>query len=64
MQVYCANTAAGSATKHPDYALLGGRLWVGLIHKETPKSFVEYAVANGTGEYDSMSLSLVALLVK
>lgn len=36
----CAQTAAYSATKHPDYALLAGRLAVTALHKTTAQSFV------------------------
>ena len=37
----CAETAAYSATKHPDYGLLAGRLAVTYLHKRTSSSFVE-----------------------
>jgi ribonucleoside-diphosphate reductase alpha subunit len=37
----CAQTAAYSATKHPDYALLAGRLAVTCLHKTTLESFVD-----------------------
>ena len=32
-------TAASMTAKHPDYALLAGRLAVSALHKETPEKF-------------------------
>ena len=37
----CAQTAAYSATKHPDYAILAGRIAVTCLYKTTSPSFVE-----------------------
>ncbi|KNH05654.1 origin recognition complex subunit 1 cell division cycle [Perkinsela sp. CCAP 1560/4] len=37
----CAQTAAYSSTKHPDYALLAGRIAVTCLYKTTAPSFVQ-----------------------
>ena len=37
----CAQTAAYSSTKHPDYALLAGRIAVTCLYKTTCESFVQ-----------------------
>mmetsp|Transcript_2663 Transcript_2663/g.4104 ORF Transcript_2663/g.4104 Transcript_2663/m.4104 type:complete len:797 (-) Transcript_2663:59-2449(-) len=37
----CAQTAAYSSTKHPDYALLAGRIAVTSLYKTTSPSFVQ-----------------------
>lgn len=36
-----AETAAGLATKHPDYAVLAARIAISNLHKQTKKSFSE-----------------------
>ncbi len=48
-QRHCASTAAASAVTHPDYALLGGRLYVAGLHKDTQKSFTDWVTSYGTG---------------
>lgn len=48
-KLHVAATAAASATKHPDYSLLAGRVYVAALHKYTVKSFSEWVLSNGTG---------------
>lgn len=46
-QLYTASAAAVFASKHPDYSLLAGRVYVAVLHKYTPESFSDWAIADG-----------------
>lgn len=48
-QYFAATTVASSATKHPDYSRLAGRIYVTALHKDTEKSFTSWVAIYGSG---------------
>ncbi|RPD53766.1 ribonucleotide reductase large subunit R1ii [Lentinus tigrinus ALCF2SS1-7] len=48
---HCAVVVASSATKHPDYSRLAGRISVVGLHKMTDKSFTNWVTTFGTGTF-------------
>ena len=47
-----ALNTADVTNRHPDYALLAGRLMVASLHRRTPKSFSRFVLTTHEGTHD------------